>query len=413
MHNRTVDRFKHWFWQPPRPHGAIQRDRVVSNLELFYDLVYVAVIGQAAVGLAGDVTARHALEFAVVFGMVWLAWLNGSLYLEIHGRQDGRTRTAVFIQMAILVLLAVFAGGATTERGGEFAITYAILLGVMTWLWQSVRGQDQPEYTAITRVYVLAMLGSIAIVLLSAFLPDAPRLVAWAALTIGWVIAFQLLARSRTFAVSVSPTESMVERFGLFAIIVLGEVVIGVVDGLSHADTDALSIATGLLALGIGFGFWWAYFDVVGRRMPRTDGPAIAGWMMSQLPITLAIAAAGAAMVSLIEHAHDVHVPAATALLIGGAVALGFVSLAVNASTLEDARRLPGVYRPITVALLAGALAALFVGWLQPAAWLLALLLGAILTVLWLVVVGLFLRADAWGEERAENPEVDGAPEIG
>ncbi len=83
--------------------------------------------------------------------MIWLAWLNGTLYLEIHGRQDGRTRTVVFVQMGILVLLAVFAGGATGERGAEFAVTYAVLLLVMTWLWQSVRGQDQPEYAGITR----------------------------------------------------------------------------------------------------------------------------------------------------------------------------------------------------------------------------------------------------------------------
>jgi len=257
------------------------------------------------------------------------------------------------------------------------------------------------------------MVASVAVVLVSAFLPDAVRLATWGALTLGWVVAFLVLARHRSFAVAVTPTESMVERFGLFAIIVLGEVVIGVVDGLSHADTDALSIATGLLALGIGFGFWWAYFDVVGRRMPRTDGSAISGWMMSQLPITLAIAAAGAAMVSLIEHAHDDHVPADTALLIAGSVALGFVSLAVNASTLEDARRLPGVYRPIMVALVTGAAASLAVGWLQPAAWVLALLLGAILTVLWLVVVALFLRADAWGEERSAGGAVEAAPEIG
>ena len=87
----------------------------------------------------------------------------------------------------------------------------------------------------------------------------------------------------------------MVERFGLFTIIVLGEVVIGVVDGLTAADSDALTIATGLLALVIGFGFWWIYFDVVGRRMPRAEGAA--GWIVGHLPITLAIAASGAAMV--------------------------------------------------------------------------------------------------------------------
>jgi low temperature requirement protein LtrA len=400
MRSRTVGRFKHWFWQPPRPHGAILRDRVVSNLELFYDLVYVAVIGQATHALAADVSARNALELAIVFGMIWLAWLNGTLYLEIHGRQDGRTRAIVFVEMGILLLLAVFAGGATGDRGVAFAVTYALLLGVMTWIWQSVRGQDQPEYQAITKVYVLAMLASVAVVLLSAFLPPTTRLAAWGGLTLAWVIAFVVLARHRTFAVAVSPTESMVERFGLFVIIVLGEVVIGVVDGLAHADTDALSIATGVLGLGIGFGFWWAYFDVVGRRMPRNEGPATAAWMMSHFPVTLAIAAAGSAMVSLIEHAHDPRVPADTALLIAGSVAVGLLSLVLISWTLTDFRRLPAVYRPVSAAMVVAAIAALAVGWLQPAAWVLALLLCAILAVLWLVVVGLFLRADAWSEEQ-------------
>ena len=37
---------------PPRPHGAVLFDRRVSFLELFYDLVYVAVIGQASHQLA-------------------------------------------------------------------------------------------------------------------------------------------------------------------------------------------------------------------------------------------------------------------------------------------------------------------------------------------------------------------------
>ena len=65
------------------------------------------------------------LEFAVVFGIVWTAWVNGSLYMELHGRQDGRTRLFVFVQMAILTLLAVFTSDATAEPGPPFALTYA------------------------------------------------------------------------------------------------------------------------------------------------------------------------------------------------------------------------------------------------------------------------------------------------
>ena len=69
--------------------------------------------------------------------------------------------------------------------------------------------------------------------------------------------------------------------------------------------------------------------------------------MLSHLPITLAIAAAGAAMVSLIEHAHEPHARRRPRWLLAGAVALGLLALVVTASSLEDAGRLPGVYRQI------------------------------------------------------------------
>src|SRR6185436_6489610 len=112
---------------------------------------------QVAHRLAEDVSPRGVAEFAIVFGMIWLAWINGTLYLEIHGRQDGRTRVAVFVQMGVLALLAVFAGNAAGDSGASFAVTYAVLLAVLSWLWYSVRGQDAPEYGPITAVYVVAM----------------------------------------------------------------------------------------------------------------------------------------------------------------------------------------------------------------------------------------------------------------
>ena len=241
-------------------------DRTVSNLELLYDLVYVAVIGQASHTLAQHLTARGIAEFAIVFGMVWIAWINGSLYVELHGRQDGRTRLFVFVQMAILALLAVFTGGATTDDGAAFAITYALFLAVVAWLWLSVRRRDRPEFLAITGAWLVLMAVSIVVVVASALLPSDPRLAVWAAYVIAWLVGMKLLgARSRMFEFGARPTDSMVERFGLFTIIVLGELVIGVVVGLSAAEQDALTIATGLIALAIGFGFWWMYFDIVGR----------------------------------------------------------------------------------------------------------------------------------------------------
>ena len=47
----------------------------------------------------------------------------------------------------------------------------------------------------------------------------------------------------------------------------------------------------------------------------------------------------------------------------------------------------------------AGAVVAGVIGWTRPAPWLFALLLVATLSVVWIVAVSRFLRADAWGEE--------------
>jgi low temperature requirement protein LtrA len=401
MSSETRGRFKRWFWRPPRPHGETIIDRQVSVLELFYDLVYVAVIGQAAHHLAEHVTVGGLASFAVVFALIWIAWINGSLYLELHGREDGRTRSIVFVQMGILVLLAVFTADAADGSGWGFAVVYATYQVLQTGLWYTVWRQDRrdhPEYQAATGGYVVGMAVSVVVIGASAFLPATPRLLVWAGLGVAWIVGIVLAARSSRVGLGVTPTDSLVERFGLFTIIVLGEVVLGVVAGLSAAEPDAKTVSTGMLALWLGFGFWWIYFDLVGGRLPRADGGLLSSWVMSHLPITLSITAAGAGMVSLIGHAHDARTPASTSWLLAGAVATGLLALVLTERALVDAERLFLVFGPLRLVLSGGTAAALLVGWLRPAPWLLALLLVAVLSVVWFFAVSRFLRADAWGQ---------------
>jgi hypothetical protein len=103
-------------------------------------------------------------------------------------------------------------------------------------------------------------------------------------------------------------------------------------------------------------------------------------------------------MVSLIGHAHDATTPAGTSWLLAGAVATGLVALVGTEQALVDDERLSEVFHPLRLALTAGAAAALLVGWLRPAPWLLALLLVVILSAVWFFAVSRFLRADAWGQ---------------
>jgi len=403
---RALGLFRTWFWRPPRPHGDTIIDRRVSPLELLYDLVYVAVISQAGLDVAEHVSHVRVAHFAVVFSLAWIAWTNGSLYLELHGRSDGRTRTYVFVQVSILALLAMFARGAGDRDGAAFALTYSAFLAVMTWLWYTVRRQDvteRPELVNETGRYVVAMAVSAALMAASACLPAVPRLIVWATLVVGWVVALLLMGRSRIgLSRGMTPTDSLVERFGTFVIIVLGEVVFGVVEGLSLANHDPETIFTGLVALVVGFGFWWIYFDVVGGRLPKGDGGALANWILGHCPVALSISVAGVGMVSLIAHAHDTSTPAPTAWLLSGAVGLGLIGMVLISRALSDAARPAAVYRPIEIAMAAGAVVSVLIGVAQPPPWLLALSLIVVLMLVWAVAIRGFLLASASATRQAE-----------
>ncbi|HLB45128.1 MAG TPA: hypothetical protein VJK49_07030, partial [Candidatus Limnocylindrales bacterium] len=72
------------------------------------------------------------------------------------------------------------------------------------------------------------------------------------------------------------------------------------------------------------------------------------------------------------------------------------VTQVVIARVLADSERLPAVYRSLSIGMGVAAAAALVIGWVRPAPWILALVLGLILLVLWFVAVVVFIRARAW-----------------
>lgn len=372
-----------WF-RPPRAHGDVDRDRSVSFLELFYDLVFVLLIAQIAHTLADHVTWVGVRDFVVVFGLIWIAWLNGTLYHDLHGGEDGRSRSYIFGQMALLVVLAVFTGHAAdkVDDGRGFAVVYTILLLFIAWQWFDVRRFDSPEWRGVAAGYVMGMVVIATIVLASAFVDDPEtRVYFWAvavAFTLIGNLALMLRPREEMMIEALRPTESLVERFGLFIIIVLGEVIVGVAEGLSSAEHTFETIATGIVALGIGFGFWWNYFDFVGGREPQA-GRRGTMWIVGHLPLAIGISATGAGMVGLIEHAGDGSTPAGTAWLVGGGVAVTAMSIVLLTFAINrhPARRV------VPYTLTAAAVASLVVAAVQPAPWLLALIIYAFLSAVW------------------------------
>jgi low temperature requirement protein LtrA len=400
----TVTRRERWarlrrmLWQPPRPHGEQPRERVVGPLELFYDLAVVVLVAQAAHRLAGHLTWAGLGAFAVVFTLVWIAWANGSLHHELHGHDDARARSTFLLQILVLAAMGAFIPQAGGARGAGFAVAAAVLFTVLAVLWLLASRGDRPEYRRASRLYVAGTAACAVLLAGSAFLPAGARMPAWGLLDVAYLVSFaaiELTAGTTQSAAALIITDALTERFGAFIIIVLGETLTGVVAGLSTRPVSGLTLAVGLVAVVVGFGAWWTYFDFAGQRNARPERPASVQWILGHLPLTAAIAAMGAAMVSLVDHAHDGRTPAATAwvLCAGAAIVLGATMLI--AASLPAWERDRGLYRPLARTCAAVAVVCVGLGAARPAPLILGLALVVLLAIPWILALARRLGSPA------------------
>jgi low temperature requirement protein LtrA len=381
-------RLRRYLWQPPRPHGEQPRERVVGPLELFYDLATVVLVAQAAHHLAGHLTWRGLGEFAVVFTLVWIAWINGSLHHELHGHDDARARSTFLLQILVLVAMGSFIPQAGGARGAAFAVAAAVLFAILAVLWLLAARGDRPEYRGPSRLFVTGTAACAAALAGTALLPAGARIPAWGLLDAVYLAGFAaVFFVTPVQAVALLVTDALIERFGLLTIIVLGETLTGVVAGLAREPVSGLTLAVGLVAVVVGFGAWWTYFDFAGQRHPRPKQATTLQWIFSHLPLTAAIAGMGAAMVSLVDHAHDGRTPAATAWLLCAGAAVVLAATMLVAASLQAWPADRGLYRPLARTCAAVAVACLAVGAARPAPLFLGLALVVLLSIPWVLAV--------------------------
>jgi low temperature requirement protein LtrA len=333
-------RFRSW-WQVPRRAGDRIEHRQVSFLELFYDLVYVALVAELSHALSSHIGWAAVGRFAFLFVIVWWAWGNGTLYHDIHGNNDIRTRVFTFLQMFSVVAMAVFAHDALGESSAGFALSYAAFQLILTWLWWRT-GVHDPAHRPLAQPYVVAYLLSTLLFVGSIFVTGPVRFYLWgAAVLLSLMAPLYMRLRSNSPEVqaqidlSMDVSASLVERFGLLTIIVLGEVIIGVVAGVTeHRDLTWQVGGTAALGMLIAIGLWWVYFDLISHHRPLRNMGTVFAWLYLHLPLTIGITAVGASVLNAVEHAGE-HLPVEVRWLLVAATALTLVTTALLTRTTQ------------------------------------------------------------------------------
>ncbi|MDR6905773.1 low temperature requirement protein LtrA [Agromyces sp. 3263] len=244
----------------PDRRPAVDRDPSRAHwMELFFDLIFVALVGQLAHGLHEEPTVANLLLFVALFASVWWSWVNLTFAVNIMPWLTRRQLAFVMLAaMFALGAIAVAAPEATTERAWLFAAGNAALRIVLLALWIS---QSWATGGTASRIRVLAYNGvTAAIWLASIWVPQPWNFLLWgAAIVIEVVLLVTSSASWADRVIANLNVEHLAERFGLLVVIVLGESVLSIVAALDEAWTieAGLTAALGLAAIAL---LAWSFF---------------------------------------------------------------------------------------------------------------------------------------------------------
>jgi low temperature requirement protein LtrA len=262
-------------------------ERVVTPLELFFDLVYVFAIGQLSHHLLEHVDLRTGAEtvimaLAVVYAWYMTAW--GANWLDPDRLP---VRVLLVGLMFASLLMSVAIADAFDGRAWLFVTGYLLLqVGRSAFLIVALRGRALGEHFVNDLVWEL-LIGGLWVA--GAIADGDARLVLWGLAVVAthggaWALHW-LPGRGRR--VDLGHTEiaggHLIERFRLFFIIALGETVLTT----GNAFTDEPFELERLLALAIGFmgtvALWWCYFqraEGIGVDLAETaeDAGAVGWW---------------------------------------------------------------------------------------------------------------------------------------
>jgi low temperature requirement protein LtrA len=293
------------WWQPPRlrSHEIDGGNRHPTWLELFFDLVLVAAIGQLSKGLSHDLSLAGLFRFVVLAVPIWWAWTGVAFYSSRFDTNDLSDRIFYCLQMIGVAALAVNVKDGLHGSSAGFAASYAFLrlLLVLQYVLAAIYVQEARE---LTLRYILGFGMAALCFLASVWVPLPQRFVWWA---VGLLLDFGFPIMAGKLHFQVPPhSEHISERYGLFIIVVLGEAVMGVVAGVSaQPHWTLLSGMVGVLGLLITFSLWWIYFDHASTAPARAVKNErrvwlYQTWLYSHLPLMISLSAMGVAIQQLV-----------------------------------------------------------------------------------------------------------------
>ena len=306
-------------WRPTR--GDARR---VTWIELFFDLVFVAVVAQVGAPLGQHYAPDGVARYAFLLFVTWWAWHGYAIYTTRFDARDGIQRATTLLQMVAVIFMAANAeDDLASESSAGFAAAYALMRLIL--VAEYLRASALAPARQLAREYAAGYGLAAGLWLVSALVPLPIRFGLWGlalAVDVGTAVV------TSRHATSLPPhAEHLPERFGLFTLILLGESIVDAVKGIqSQAGWTPQAAMAALCGIGLLFAMWWSYFE--GAAGPadrhvrsRREARWLEVWSYAHVPLYVGVAVTGLGIEHIVRGAAAAPLHLEEAWLLCGAAA--------------------------------------------------------------------------------------------
>lgn len=298
--------------QAPRLYTSVYTgqhgERKIAWLELFFDLVYVATLIQLGDALSDDVSIGGFLRFVALFIPIWWSWTGITFYSNRFVVDDLLHRMIIFVQILAIAAMGISVKGAFGDLYIQFTLAYVAVRLILVLLYVRA-AMNVPEARSFAKRYAVGFSIASFIWLLAIFVPAPYYLAFW---VLGMLVDFAvpLNRRSRQLNGQLPiDVHHLMERYGIFIIIVLGESFVKVLSSMAGSELTLDVGIFSLFAIVVVGGLWWLYFDDIAGAPLRPTGSSAYIWIYSHLPLSIALTAFGVGVKKLILEIQEPYLP--------------------------------------------------------------------------------------------------------
>jgi low temperature requirement protein LtrA len=269
---------------PPllRDRSGVQR---VTNIELFFDLVYVFAITQLSHYLLGHADVRGALQAGLLLAMVWMVWSYTTWVTNWLDPELMAVRLLLVVLMLISLAMSASLPRAFEDLGLWVGGAYAVQqIGRTVFMVIALRGH--PLEANFQRILAWCVVSS-AFAVAGGLAHGNARALLWLVAVcvdlLGGIVGFYTpgLGRSRTSDWTIEGGH-FAERCQAFILIALGESIVIIGATLTEVkEVTPASVAAFVIAFAGSVAMWWLYFDqsagAAAEMIARSDDPGRLG----------------------------------------------------------------------------------------------------------------------------------------